>query len=895
MLCTSCKCRTESSLGRAENNYSDGGLRFFLLLTLLLSVSTTLLASEKLNERVIDFHIPQQALSSALIELAEQADLTLIFPDQLVEGKRSNAISGLSTPRKAINKVLAGTGLAVEFSTHSFHTIKIMREGKIMKNKTKIGSHAELVASFAGDTLAQSNADSATSGTRRGTIEEVIVTATKRSTVAQDTAIALTAVSGDKLRDAGVANIEDLGALSPSTSAALINGQFAVTIRGVGNELLTGGTAEAGVAMHTNGVYTGTLRTTGSAFFDVDRIEILRGPQGTLWGRNSTGGAINVIQTRPSEEFDGYIDASYGRFNTYHLEGALNGAISDNIQARISGRQVKSDGFLENLSRSEDLGDKDSQAVRASFNIDISDSTSWLLAAGYSEHDINGYPSKQEGTAFPLGVVNPITALAGSPLDGSLSFAEVEFSPAAERGKFEVFQTNPDVFDKLKSHYFTSELNFKIGSVDVVLLSDYREFDYASLKDVDNVNTFLTEGSTVFDEFGEEFSHELRFSGSSNTLQWLAGAFVFRSDLTSETQAFAGPYSSVPDTLTGNFSFFPRIETALGGDLYTDAWAVFGEATLELTDRWSIVMGLRYSDDEKETDEIRALSINPGDGLLTLISCPSAVCPFTTNFKDSWNDVTGRFGLQFRPSDDVLVFSQIAKGFKSGGINLGAQTGPFDAETLLSYELGIKSSFLEQRGQLNATMFYSDFENYQLQSILGTALVITSGDADITGLELESRYLTSETVSVGLMASWNNSEITDYSGALINPATLALVQTGEPLPRTPESSYRVDIQKDFQLSSGRLISTGAAYTWQDDANLDPFGTFGADQSDYGLLDAYIRLSELDDRWSLDLFGKNLTDEFYKQSAFLSAAALGSAVNANIGERRTYGLRFRAQY
>ena len=166
--------------------------------------------------------------------------------------------------------------------------------------------------------------------------------------------------------------------------------------------------------------------------------------------------------------------------------------------------------------------------MRASFNIDISDSTSWLLAAGYSEHDINGYPSKQEGTAFPLGVVNPITALAGSPLDGSLSFAEVEFSPAAERGKFEVFQTNPDVFDKLKSHYFTSELNFKIGSVDVVLLSDYREFDYASLKDVDNVNTFLTEGSTVFDEFGEEFSHELRFSGSSNTLQWLAGAFVFR-------------------------------------------------------------------------------------------------------------------------------------------------------------------------------------------------------------------------------------------------------------------------------------------------------------------------------------------------------------------------------
>ena len=170
MLCTSCKCRTESSLGQAEDNYSDGGLRFFLLLTLLLSVSTALLASEKLNERVIDFHIPQQALSSALIELAEQADLTLIFPDQLVEGKRSNAISGLSTPRKAINKVLAGTGLAIEFSTHSFHAIKIMREGKIMKNKNKIGSQAELVASFTGDTLAQSNADSATSETRRGTI-----------------------------------------------------------------------------------------------------------------------------------------------------------------------------------------------------------------------------------------------------------------------------------------------------------------------------------------------------------------------------------------------------------------------------------------------------------------------------------------------------------------------------------------------------------------------------------------------------------------------------------------------------------------------------------------------------------------------------------------------------
>lgn len=741
------------------------------------------------------------------------------------------------------------------------------------------------------------------------TIEEIVVTATKRESNIQETPIAITALSDQALLDSGANNIEDLTGLSPSFSATNINGQFVATIRGVGNELITTGVAEAGVAFHTNGVYNASLVPSSLAFFDVERVEILRGPQGTLWGRNSTGGAVNVIQARPTEEFEGYAQVSYGRFDSIDAQGAISGPITDNVQGRIAASYSYSDGFLEDLSGNGNLGDDDSINIRGSLNIDLGENASWLIAGGYGRQDFRGLPTKQGGTAFAPGQINPLTALVGQPTDGSLSLAEQNFGLATPQGEFTTFATNPDARYELDAHYVTSEFTYSFDGFDLTLLTDYRGHDRDWLTDIDFTPQSEIEESVLYVEDNEEFSQEVRFTSTdSGPFQWLLGLYYFNQTVENDIRVAAGPYFNSPDIFVGPLTggllalpFLPQVVNTQGGVLEVNSYAVFGQASYDFTDKLSMTFGLRYSYDEKESDERLGIAFDPtGTGnVVPFIQCPGAGCPFPSQFEDDWDDVTGRIGFDYQINDNVLLFANFSRGYKAGGINLGAGTGGFDEETVWTGETGVKATTLDGRLQANITGFYSDFSGFQLQSVDNATTLIVNADAEIYGLEAEVRLLPTRTSRVGIVGSWNDSEITDYGGPggiTVNPSTLAVVQPGQPLPRTPEFSFRIDAQQDVDLSENLRMTLGAAFRWQSDINLDSFGTFNAEQDSYGVLDAFIRLAGDDDSsWSIDVYGRNLTNEFYRTSAFAFSAALGSTFQTNIGMPRSWGIMLRTEF
>jgi len=718
-----------------------------------------------------------------------------------------------------------------------------------------------------------------------GMIEEILVTAQKRAFSAQLTPVALTAATGETLRENGVTSALDLNGLSPSLSVASSNGQLQLTMRGVGNEIILSGIGEAGVAMHSNGVYLGSNVTATAMFFDIERVEVMRGPQGTLWGRNSTGGAINVIQKLPTEDFEGFAAIDYGNYNSLDLEAAVSGSMSDSVQGRIAVKHNKSDGFLKNLAPGgDDMGDENTISVRASINVDL-DSGSWLVAAGHSDWDISGRSVKQEGTSFPSG--SP--TIFGLP--GGLAFSEIAYGESAPAGKFETYSTNPDAGEEANFEYFTSELSLDLYNANLTILTDFRQHERSYRVDGDFTPSATESVFLDFTESAEEFSQEIRLaSAEDSAINWVVGAYYYQQELDLSTIVEWGAYPGIPDLLfEGAFGpEYSRVGVNFGGTLDIRSVGLFGQTTIPLNDRLAATLGLRYSSDKKESDEYTDFLLGGVGGM--------SLAPGADKFSEEWSDWTGKVGLEYKAAEDVFLFANISKGFKSGGINVGALSGAFDPEELYNYEIGIKSTMMDNRLRANATAYYSDFSGYQLQSVEGVNTIITNGDAEISGLELELDYKPSADWLLSLVATFTDSEITAFTEqGLLNPATNAPIAPGQPTPRTPDSSYRMSVEKSFMQGDANTVTARISHTWQDDVNLDPFGTYGANQSSFGLTDAVISWAANDGLWSADLYGKNLSNEFYKTGSYFYSIVLGSTQQAQIAEPRTYGLRFRRNF
>ncbi|MEZ5500388.1 MAG: TonB-dependent receptor [Steroidobacteraceae bacterium] len=696
-----------------------------------------------------------------------------------------------------------------------------------------------------------------------GQLEEIVVTAQKRAESAQDVPISIVAVTGDELARTGQTDFLSIASRTPTLQYSQAGGESQIYIRGIGSNLLAVG-ADPSVAIHLDGVYLGRPNMGLNQFLDVDRVEVLRGPQGTLYGRNATGGSINIISKQPTDEFEGYVGVGTGSFSRVELKAAAGGPISDQWGFRLAGRFVKDDGYVDDLdpAGTNKLDDQDLKAVRGILRFRPSEAFTGTLAYDYSKFS-NGNtavrPNDSTGTGQVFGAVPTSSILQ-------------------ERNDFNTFMD-------WKTGGPTLTLNWNLANgVELTSISAYKTFKMDFFFNTDGTELNVTRTSEIFDT--TQFSQELRLASTADSrLQWIGGAYYFDES----KDGALGLVRELGVPSLRSFNIFATNDTK--------AWAVFGELYYNLTDRLKLTAGLRYSDEKKddynELNFVLANAANPASevllglyGNIDYAAC-GALCPFQTRTDSKkWSDTTPKLGIDYKLNDDVLLYASYTEGFKSGGYNDYQPTNPvYDPETIKSFEIGAKTDWMDGRLRLNAAAFWYDYNDLQVTTFFQSlTLVSNAATAKVKGIDLELLARPNDAFDVGVNLSFLDAtydkfdvpygvcsqyvldNFTDPGCAdvpTVRPVGSPRVvdASGNNLNNAPEFKGNLFAQYRVPLGSGSLTLFGQL-SHTDDIYFNAANEDVAKQSAITLLDASLSWRNADESLEVSLYGKNLSDEEY---------------------------------
>jgi iron complex outermembrane receptor protein len=685
-------------------------------------------------------------------------------------------------------------------------------------------------------------------------LQEIVVTAQKRTENLQDTPIAIAAISGQALERLNLANVASIAAQTPSIAYSEAGGEAQIYIRGIGSNIFSIGVDQS-VATHIDGVYIGRANMGLTQFLDVERVEVLRGPQGTLYGRNATGGAINIISRQPTDEVEGYASLLVGSFDRREVRAALSGPLGGGWSARVAVRGVQDDGYTEDLDPrgSNKIDDTDLQAMRGTLRW-AGESLTASLSVDYSEFS-NGntsiYPIDNVGLAETFGAV--------------------------PTGDIHKTRNNTPSFHDWQTGGAT--LNFDWQISDALTLSSvtgYREWDSDFLFNTDGTEVEVTRSSFVYQS--SQVSTELRLAGDYERGNFIVGAFYIDED------KFGG-LGLVRAGFTPPLVQAPRSFVFLA-DGSGQASALFGEATYELTDQWSLTAGIRYNEEEKD-DLLTSVTLLPDTELLGLFSprpLPAPTAAGTRNASRKWTAWTPRFVANWRPAEDQLYYASYSKGFKSGGFNdLSVINPPFDPEFVKSYEIGAKTEWLDSRLRLNASAFYYDYTDLQVSVFASLGAVTTTfttnaAEATVQGVELELQARPFRNLELAAAVSYLDATydefVTPYGTCTVANAALDSRCVGRPgLPRlidaagnrlnnAPEWKGNLSATYGIDLAAGGRVSLFGQVSHQGRVFFLPANTTVMSQAAYTLVDARVAYTSESGALELAAFGRNLTDEDY---------------------------------
>jgi len=733
--------------------------------------------------------------------------------------------------------------------------------------------------------------------------DEIIVTARKREERIQDAPLAITAFSAQMLEDRNISSVADLGRYVPNVSiSASANGGGGssnpqIFIRGVGqNDFII--TTDPGVGIYIDGVYY--ARSTGGVLdlLDVERVEVLRGPQGTLFGRNTIGGALSLISRRPTDEFSGRAEVAYGSFDRTEIEGSLNIPISPNLASSVSAAYRRADGFQENVVTGEDLGDVDAFSGRANFLFEPTPELSLFFSADVTSERENsaaavmlefdpGAPLAalwQGLVGTPAGVISPVYL---EPLDDD---------------DLQDRSTGPNRSD-LDLWGVSLTADWQPGEVALKSITAYRELTANFANDQDNSEVDYNATNNVVDQ--SQFSQELQVLGSSfdDRMDWIVGLYYFREQATdrNSVRIAQGLYNAL-EGLPGAFiplapgAVCPGDPFCAGGagnplnaqldiefnalnEIETRSYAAFTNASFQLTEEWSISGGLRYTSEEKDyfTDQVR---INAG---VPLIPPTAAAAEFDA--------LTYRFGLEYQPSADLLVYASVSTGFKSGGFNgrptTVAEIDSFDPEEATSYELGVKSDWFGRRLRLNLAAFLNQYSDIQLSSISadsgGNLITVTenAGEAELKGLELEMTALLTDSLTFSAAIGYIDAEFTR-----LNPGATISLDTR--FVRTPEWTGSAGLSYERNLASGAEVMARVDWSYRSEVANDVPNTASLIDGDLNLVTARASYQFANSPYEIAIFGSNLLDERYIESGFSAIGSVG-VVEGVVGRPREIGV------
>lgn len=694
---------------------------------------------------------------------------------------------------------------------------------------------------------------------------DIVVTARKRSERLQDTPISITAITAEGMERKGIKDIADIARQTPG----LQYGDFGdmklspTSLRGV-----VGGSGSAGadpaVGYYVDEIYQAQGPGADLDLYDIARVEVLRGPQGTLFGRNTIGGVISITTQRPSDTFTASATANIGNYNALRLGASVSGPIIPGVvSAKISAIRDVNSGYDHNVLLDRDVNNHRSWAVRGQLLFDIAPTTSLLLTASYRKAD-------QEQLVFETRRYNMNADLPQALIAAGLPLNTDPFDR-------KVYSDSPNQ-ERLRAWDVSATFKTRIGRVGITNIASYHDHDYFSRADTDRSPLkFLYDGDP---EKVWRWSEELRLDLSTGPIDWLAGLYYFRQN--SRNQSFVEIGSDLATilgdpTLTG-------VRTGSDGNLDTTSKAAFLSATLKITPRLDVTVGGRYTSDSKAIHYVQRDVINLLGGNTDIRT------------SGSWDQFTPNANIRYRFSPTVMAYATASKGFKSGGFNdaLGSADGiAFGPEALWNYELGLKTELLGRRLVVNTALYYMDWSKIQLSednpaTPVYDPIILNAGKAHSKGVEIEVTARPTDRWTLGGNLSVQDARFDGGrlpSGALLDHIPYAPAYTAD-----LNAEYRVPVAGLGSVSLfGEYQLRGRTYISND---TDPDGVVHP----YGLLNIRLSLQSRDERWRVTLWAKNLTNRTYEQRLFdLSDQPLVGQKFIILGEPRTFGAEFKLSY
>lgn len=694
-------------------------------------------------------------------------------------------------------------------------------------------------------------------------IEEVVVTVNKREQQIQDVPSAVTALGGADLAEQQILEVRDLNGRVPGLAISSSSGRGAaqVFLRGVGSVNFNPETASA-IGMYQDEVYYNTGLT--EPYFDIERVEIARGPQGTLFGKNTTGGAINVITRKPTADPGGYVNVSYGRFNQLDIEGAGGAAIIDGtLSGRVAATRQSRDGYITNTYDGKELGRYVDDAVRAQLRWTPTDGSDILLKV--HARSLDGNPAIYRHVP---------TRASGTDAYGYRFTGDID--------EVELNVSDPATSVRQRGVQITG--NFDVGFADLVTILSNDQSE--SLTNYDDDGSPNDVERSRYDRGSEQSIIEARLvSSGSGPLSWIVGYHFFTENLTSLYQ-YISQEPSFPFGIHGDFTQDTRSD------------AVYANLQFKLSDQLTLIGGGRYTRETKEA-ELTGLSYNP-DPLDPFNPFITALPPTVTSAQDDkkrWEEPTYDLTLQYQPTADLNIYAKYAHGFRAGGFNSGAYNQAavttVDPELLDAYELGAKTNWADGRVTFNTAVYYYDFSDRQTFQYQGTTpVLVNAGTANFTGADVELVVEPITDLSFAISAGVVKAEIGGYNArgpdGVVRPVD------------TDDTETNVGAVADYliPLAIGELrLHTDWTYRsennlggYVEDVGLGPEWDY-LKEDPYWLGNVQITLAPTD-KFEVSLWGRNVTDERRRTTSYILFSGVGGII---LTDPATYGVSVRTRF
>jgi len=768
----------------------------------------------------------------------------------------------------------------------------------------KLSQSASVLALLAGASLAApalAATPSAPAQAPQNTLEELIVTAQKREVNLQQAPLSISAVGGETLARDKIMNSEDLGHATVGLSFTQNSPQaLELNIRGVVNTRLSAPTADQSVSTFVDDVYVSRSGNLNTSFYDVDRVELIRGPQGVVLGKNVAGGAISVISAAPKFDFGGQVAVTLGNYNLQQTTGHVTGPITSTIAGRLSFQTINHSGYAKDILHDVDLEDLDSKQIRGQLLYQPDDSNLRVrFIADYNWDTSNG-PNR-----VGMGETTCTTAAqcfapwykarqAVAAIRGGLSIRESlptwptfkgDSTPTRQRVQHEsasfILKIDKDITPDIG---FTSVTGYRGGQAFTL----YDQSGIGPTNGYGVTTPFLFAEPVNFIEDIAQFTQEVRLTShyTDSRFDWIVGAFYLHNKV-HQFNRFWGE-STVLASLSGESHWDDH---GLNRDL-----AGFAQLGYKFTDTLKLEAGVRYTTDKKSGNQV-GVAVALGDRLKPTDTVPltplTDAAGFSADYSEKWSKVTPQATLTWTPNADLMAYATASVGFKGGGFqndapNAFAAQQPYRPESVTNYEAGFKWEFLDRRARWNTSVFYMDYTDLQVQRTDGTCLcnvISNAGAAKIKGVESEFQIAPIQGLRLSLGGSILDAKYTDF----VDPVT-KISYNGEFMQRTPK----------YQLSAGVEYATTAfglkdalhfklAYKKQGKLYWAPDNVQYEDP--YGLLDGRISLAPPEKPWSVSVWARNIGDKVYRTNII---DILGDAVSS-FGAPRTFGVELSTKF